>query len=484
MWFRRSLCGARRGRGWTAVKRIGDYTVIRLLGSGGMGSVFLARSLSGKLVAIKVIRPDHAADPRFRQRFRQEVEAARKVGGFHTAAVVDADPDAPQPWMASAYIEGPTLRAEVGRRGGLSEGELWRLAAVLAEALRAIHGHGLVHRHLKPDNIVLASDGPRVLDFGVARALDESRLTTDGVVVGTAGYHSPEQALGRPVTGASDVFALGAVIVAASGGRAFGHGSPAGLMYRVVHEAPDVSTVPPSLRSLVLACLRKEPSHRPTPLELLDLCSAHVGVAPTHDDTLMNDEPPGRTVRSQSRTARSQPSTVTAKNPSPPLAVYLVRRRVWFLQILRNVLGVAGLVTGAVLSGTDAFPAAVPVTSGVVAAFLAVRFLGLLGTAKDGLTLNSRGIALGPPNNLVVMPWHDIKALELTRHAEWTDLTVHLDVVRRLPTGSHHPTWVRSGRDGVMRIRARRLTPLGTTPQLADAVHAFARWRGIRVSEG
>ncbi|MFH8893780.1 MULTISPECIES: phosphotransferase [unclassified Streptomyces] len=288
--------------------------------------------------------------------------------------MVDADPDAPQPWMASAYIEGPTLRAEVDRRGGLSEGELWRLAAVLAEALRAIHGHGLVHRDLKPDNIVLASDGPRVLDFGVARALDESRLTTD--------------------------------------------------------------------------------------------------------------EPPARTVRSQSRTARSQPSTVTAKNPSPPLAVYLVRRRVWFLQILRNVLGVAGLVTGAVLSGTDAFPAAVPVTSGVVAAFLAVWFLGLLGTAKDGLTLNSRGIALGPPNNLVVMPWHDIKALELTRHAEWTDLTVHLDVVRRLPTGSHHPTWVRSGRNSIMRIRARRLTPLGTTPQLADAVHAFARWRGIRVNEG
>ncbi|MEV6399060.1 serine/threonine-protein kinase [Streptomyces sp. NPDC051907] len=464
------------------MKRIGDYTVVRLLGSGGMGSVHLARSRSGRLVAIKVIRPEYAADPRFRERFRQEVEAARKVGGFHTAAVVDADPDAPQPWMASAYIEGPTLQAEVARRGPLSEGQLWRLAAVLAEALKAIHSHGLVHRDLKPANIVLASDGPRVLDFGVARAVEESRLTTDGVVVGTAGYHSPEQALGHPVTGASDVFALGAVLVSASGGSAFGHGSPAGLMYRVVHEDPDLSTVPPSLRPLVLACLRKEPSRRPTPLEVLDLCAAHVGAVPQHDDTVLDDEPPPPAPASAPSSDPPQPPTVTAENPSPPLAVYVVRRSVWFLQILRNALGVAGLVVGAVLSGTDAFPVAVPVTAAVAASLLAVRLLGLLGTAKDSLTLSSRGIGLGPPNNLVVMPWQEIKALELTRHTGWTELTVHLDVVRQLPTGSHHPTWVRSGR-GVTRIRARRLAPLDTTPQLTDAVHAFARWRRIRVSE-
>ncbi|MFI6421146.1 serine/threonine-protein kinase [Streptomyces sp. NPDC050842] len=457
------------------MKRIGDYTVLRLLGSGGMGSVHLARSRSGRLVAIKVIRPEYAADPRFRERFRQEVEAARKVGGFHTAAVVDADPDAPQPWMASAYIEGPTLQAEVARRGRLSEQELWRLAAVLAEALGAIHSHGLVHRDLKPANIVLASDGPRVLDFGIARAVEESRLTTDGVVVGTAGYHSPEQALGRPVTGASDVFALGAVLVSASGGSAFGHGSPAGLMYRVVHEDPDGSTVPPSLRPLVLACLRKEPSRRPTPLELLDLCTASAGAEPKHDDTVIDDAP-------TPHTAPSQPPTMTAENPSPPLAVYLVRRRVWFLQILRNVLGVAALVAGAVLSGTEAFPVVVPATSGIAAFLLAIRLLGLLGTAKEGLTLNSRGIGVGPPNNLVVTPWHEIKALELKRCTGWTDLTVHLDVVRQLPTGSHHPTWARSGRGGVIRIRTRRLSPLGTTPQLASAVQAFATWQRIRVS--
>ncbi|GAA3044670.1 hypothetical protein GCM10017562_02250 [Streptomyces roseofulvus] len=465
------------------MERIGDYTVVRLLGSGGMGSVFLARSRSGRLVAIKVIRPEFAADPRFRERFRQEIEAARKVGGFHTAAVVDADADAPQPWMASAYVEGPTLQAEIAERGALSAAELWRLAAALAEALKAIHSHGLVHRDLKPANIVLASDGPRVLDFGIARAVEESRLTTDGVVVGTAGYHSPEQALGRPVTGASDVFALGAVLVSASGGSAFGHGSPAGLMYRVVHENPDVSTVPPSLRPVVLACLHKEPSRRPDPHELLNLCAAEAGATPTHDDTVLDDAPPPRTVPSPPRPPR-QPPTVTAENPSPPLAVYGVRRSVWLVQILRNALGVAGLVTGAVLSGTDAVPVAVPVTCGSAAFFLAIRLLGLLGTAKDGLSLSSRGIGLGPPNNLVVMPWHDIEALELTRHSGWTELTVHLAVVRQLPTGAHHPTWVRSGRNGATRIRTRRLTPLDTTPQLSDAVRAFAKWQRIRVSEG
>ncbi|MEU9337120.1 serine/threonine-protein kinase [Streptomyces sp. NPDC048290] len=465
------------------MKRIGDYTVVRLLGSGGMGSVYLARSRSGRLVAIKVIRPEFAADPRFRERFRQEIEAARKVGGFHTAAVVDADTAAPQPWMASAYVEGPTLEAEIGR-GSLPEGQLWRLAAALAEALQAIHSHGLVHRDLKPANIVLASDGPRVMDFGIARAMEESRLTTDGVVVGTAGYHSPEQALGRPVTGASDMFALGAVLVSASGGSAFGHGSPAGLMYRVVHEEPDVSTVPPSLRPVVLTCLRKEPSRRPSPLELLDLCAAHVGATPTHDATVMDDEPPPITPPPSSWPHEPQPPTVSAESPSPPTAVYVVRRSVWFRQILRNVLGVAGLVVGTVLSGTAAFPVAIPVAAGITAFLLAIRLLGLLGTAKDGLTFSSRGIGLGPPDNHVVIPWHEIKALELTRHTRWTELTVHLHVVRQPPTGSHHPTWVRSGHGGVTRIRTRRLAPIGTTPQLPDALHAFAKWQRILVREG
>ncbi|QNS06003.1 serine/threonine-protein kinase [Streptomyces xanthii] len=476
------------------MERIGDYVVLRLLGSGGMGSVYLARSRSERLVAIKVIRPEYAADPRFRERFRQEVEAARKVGGFHTAAVVDADPDAVQPWMASAYIEGPTLQAEVARRERLSEGELWRLTAVLAEALAAIHRHGLVHRDLKPSNIVLASDGPRVLDFGVARVVEETRLTTDGVVVGTAGFHSPEQALGRAVTGASDVFALGAVLVAASGGSAFGHGEPTALMFRVVHEEPDVSTVPPSLRPLVLACLAKDPSGRPTPLELLDLCAAHAGAAaaPGHDATVVDDgpppahmaPPPPRAAPPPSRTDPSQRPTETAPpNPSPALAMYLVDRSVWFLQVLRNVAGVAGLVALAVVGAQAQWPAWLVVVCAVAAFLLGVRLLGLLGAAKDNLTLNSRGIGLGPPNNLLVMPWNEIRSLELNRRPGWTDLTVRLSVVRSLPTGYHHPSWVRSDPADVIHIRTRRLTPVGTAPQLDASVQTFARWQRIRVTE-
>ncbi|WP_329620574.1 serine/threonine protein kinase [Streptomyces sp. NBC_01255] len=479
------------------MERIGDYTVQRLLGTGGMGSVYLARSLSGRLVAIKVIRPEYADDVRFRDRFRQEVEAARKVGGFHTAAVVDADPDAPQPWMASAYIEGPTLHAEVARSGPLSEERLWRLAAALAEALEAIHARGLVHRDLKPANIVLASDGPRVLDFGVARAVEESRLTTDGVVVGTAGYHSPEQALGHPVTGASDLFALGAVLIAAAGGSAFGHGSTPGLMYRVVHEDPDVSVVPSSLRPLVLACLRKDPADRPSPRGLLALCAERVGAPPTHEATVVDDAPPPTPPPTP---PPPPPPTVSASSPgpareaedgaadplrasAPPLAVYHVRRSVWFLQILRNMLGIAGLVCGAVLGGTLDLPIALQAVAGIAAFLLGIRLLGLLGTAKDGLTLNDRGIGVGPHNSLVVIPWHEIRALELTRHAGWTDLSLHLDVVRPLPTGFQHPTWVRHSR-GVTRISTRRLSPLGTAPRLPDAVHAFASRHRVRVSEG
>ncbi|WP_323178028.1 serine/threonine-protein kinase [Streptomyces sp. NBC_00338] len=477
---RRGLCGARRSRGWAAAEQIGEYTVLRLLGSGGMGSVYLARSLSGRLVAIKVVRPEYAADPRFRERFRQEVEAARTVGGFHTAAVVDADPDAPQPWMASAYVEGPTLQAEIARRGQLAEAELWQLAAVLAEALRAIHGHGLVHRDLKPANIVLASDGPRVLDFGVARAVAESRLTTDGAVVGTAGYHSPEQALGHAVTGASDVFALGSVLVAASGGSAFGHGSPAGLMYRVVHEDPDVSAVPPPLRPLVLACLRKDPLRRPAPRELLDLCRAQEGAGTAHDATVTDGGPPPPAAPPRPRTPAA-----AAESPSPPLAVYLVGRRVWLLQILRNALVAAGLVAGTVLTGMYAPElGVVAVTLAIAALAVVLRVLGLLGTAKDSLTLNSRGIGLGTPKNLVVMPWHEIRALELTHHTEWTDLTVHLDAVPQTPIGFTYPAWVDSTYRDTVVVRARTLAPLGTAPQLAPAVHAFAKWQRIRVSEG
>lgn len=216
-------------------------------------------------MAVKVARPELAGDPHFRERFRAEVAAARSVGGFHTAPVVDADPAAAAPWLATAYIPGPTLSALLEAEGPMDEARLRRLGAALAEALAAIHGCGLVHRDLKPGNIIMAPDGPRVLDFGIARALESTRLTATGTAFGTPGFLAPEQAQGQEVDGAADVFALGAVLVAAAGGSAFGAGTPMGMMYRSVHEAPDLAAVPEGLRPVLAACLAKNPAERPTP---------------------------------------------------------------------------------------------------------------------------------------------------------------------------------------------------------------------------
>ncbi|WP_370531720.1 serine/threonine-protein kinase [Streptomyces venezuelae] len=260
--------------------RIGDYTVERELGAGGMGTVYLARSRGGRTVAVKVARPELAADPHFRARFRAEVDAARRVGGFHTAQVVDADPDAAAPWLATAYIPGPTLSRLLAERGPMDETRLRLLGAALAEALQAIHDCGLIHRDLKPGNIIMADDGPRVLDFGIARALESTRLTSTGAAFGTPGFLAPEQAQGHEVGGAADVFALGAVLVAAAGGHAFGEGTPVMLMYRAVHEPADLSAVPEDVRPVVAACLTKDPAQRPTPKRLLDLLAPDPGRAP------------------------------------------------------------------------------------------------------------------------------------------------------------------------------------------------------------
>lgn len=264
---------------------IGRYVIEHKLGEGGMGTVYLARSRGGRAVAVKVARPELAADPSFRARFRAEVAAARRVGGFHTAQVVDADPDAEAPWLATAYIPGPTLSALVTAEGPMDEARLRSLGAALAEALEAIHACGLVHRDLKPGNIVMAPDGPRVLDFGIARAVESTRLTATGSAFGTPGYLAPEQTLGEEVTGAADVFALGAVLVAAAGGRPFGDGTPMGLMYRAVHEAPDLASVPESLRGLVGRCLAKQPADRPTPEQILDALGAEAETGAAADAT-------------------------------------------------------------------------------------------------------------------------------------------------------------------------------------------------------
>jgi serine/threonine protein kinase len=249
-------------------RQVGHYVLTGRLGAGGMGEVFFGRSRAGRPVAVKLIYPALANDVEFRRRFWLEVEAGRKVGGFHAAQVVDADPDAERPWMVTAYVAGPSLEQVLREHQVLPPDSVRVLGAGVAEALGAIHAAGLIHRDLKPSNILLAEDGPHVIDFGVARAADASGITARS---GTAGFMAPEVLLGRPLTSACDVFALGVVLAFATGIRPFGIGPPEAISYRVVHEEPDLSGLDPQIRGLVAACLAKEPSERPAPATILEL---------------------------------------------------------------------------------------------------------------------------------------------------------------------------------------------------------------------
>ena len=249
---------------------IGPYRLLGQLGSGGMGRVFLGLSAGGRHVAVKVIRPELAANPEFRARFQREVAVARTVNGMFTAVVVDADVDATAPWLATAYVAGPSLAQAVDARGPLSADSVLTLAAGLAESLAAIHAAGLVHRDLKPSNVLLAEDGPRVIDFGISRAAEATSLTSTGLVIGSPGFMSPEQAEGGVVGPPSDMFSLGAVLAfAASGEAPFGNGSTPALIYRVVHGAPDLNQVPARVRPLIERCMAKDPGERPSADDLL-----------------------------------------------------------------------------------------------------------------------------------------------------------------------------------------------------------------------
>ncbi|KUP96492.1 WD40 repeat domain-containing serine/threonine protein kinase [Thermobifida cellulosilytica] len=251
-------------------ERVGPYRLVGRLGAGGMGQVFLAHSPGGRPVVVKVIRPEYAADREYRARFAREVEAARRVGGFHTAQVIAADPDADPPWMATAYVPGPSLQQAVQQRGELSEHALRPLAAGLIEGLEAIHSCGLVHRDFKPGNIILAADGPRIIDFGIARPTDASTMTTGGAVMGTLAYMSPEQVGGGPVGPPSDVFSLGSVLAfAATGQSPFGVDSIGEVVMRIVSKPPELPQLPDDLRRLIHSCWQQDPEQRPTTADLL-----------------------------------------------------------------------------------------------------------------------------------------------------------------------------------------------------------------------
>jgi serine/threonine protein kinase len=252
-------------------RQVGVYQLVGRLGDGGMGQVFLGVSPGGRPVAVKVIRPEFTADPEFRRRFAREVEAARRVGGFHTAPVVDADPYHHPPWMVTAYIAGPSLQAVVTGGGPLAPADVSRLGAALTEGLTAIHDSGVVHRDLKPANIIMAADGPRIIDFGVAQSASATSLTTPGTVIGTCSFMSPEQFRAYNATPESDVFSLGCVLAYAATGRApFEAPTMAAIMYRVLNEQPDLGDLPPGvLRDALAACLAKDPGRRPLLSDLL-----------------------------------------------------------------------------------------------------------------------------------------------------------------------------------------------------------------------
>ncbi|WP_406333044.1 protein kinase domain-containing protein [Streptomyces sp. NBC_00203] len=257
---------------------VAGYRLAARLGAGGMGRVYLSHTQGGRPVAIKVVRPELADDPAFRRRFSREIKAAQRVRGAYTAELLDADADGIPPWLATLYVPGPSLAEAVARRGPLPvQAVLWLMAGV-AEALQAIHGAGIVHRDLKPSNVLLAADGPRVIDFGISLASDLTSNTATGAAVGTPQFMAPEQATAGEVTAATDVFAFGQTAAfAALGEPLYGDGPSPTVLYRIVHSTPDLSVLPAQLRPLIARCLAADPEERATPAEIVEWCRQRLG---------------------------------------------------------------------------------------------------------------------------------------------------------------------------------------------------------------
>ncbi|MET9861036.1 PQQ-binding-like beta-propeller repeat protein [Streptomyces smyrnaeus] len=344
-------------------EQVGQYRLVGRLGRGGMGQVYLGRSASGRLVAVKVVRAELDHDPGLRRRFVREVAAARRVTGFFTAAVVDADPEGDPAWLATAYVPGLPLSTAVAEYGAWSERAVRALGSALAEALEGIHHAGLVHRDLKPSNVLLAADGPRVIDFGISLAADDTQLTQTGMLIGTPGFISPEQLVGGATTAASDVFALGAVLAwTATGSGPFGRGSAHAVNYRVAHEEPDLAALPGDLAGVVARCLDKEPTRRPTASQLV----AELGHTADSTDgaplTEVDWLPPAVT-EAIGRQGAATPKPSEDREPGAPTrtdpgdrAERTDRSRLWPLTSRRSVLGAVGAAVLAILLSLPFLP--------------------------------------------------------------------------------------------------------------------------------
>lgn len=290
---------------------VGSFRLHRRLGAGGMGVVYLGSDRRGQRVALKVIRPDLAEDQEFRSRFAREVSAARRIRGGCTARLVAADLEADRPWFATQYVPGPSLHDKVAEEGPLSAAEVASIGAALSEGLVAVHEAGVVHRDLKPSNILLSPKGPRIIDFGIAWATGASTLTHVGTAVGSPGFLAPEQVRGAAVTPATDVFSLGATLAyAAMADSPFGHGSSEVMLYRVVHEEPQLYDVHDALAPLVSACLAKDPEERPSTLQL----SMRLKEIAAREAQGLHESRPPPSVRRRRRTGR--PGVWTGRTPS------------------------------------------------------------------------------------------------------------------------------------------------------------------------
>ncbi|MFE2151004.1 serine/threonine-protein kinase [Streptomyces lavendulae] len=355
---------------------VGPFRALAVLGRGGMGRVLLARGPDGRLAAVKQVRAELAGDEEFRARFRREVEASGKVSGAHTAPVIDADPEAETPWLASRFVAGPALSRALDEGGPLPEPAVRRLAAGLAHALADVHGAGLIHRDLKPSNVLLAEDGVRVIDFGIVRAVgDQTRITHTGMLIGSPSFMSPEQALGQELTPASDVFSLGATLFAACTGRVpfGGGGAVPKVLLDVVHAEPDLDGVSAGLRGIVERCLAKDPAARPAPWELLDMVGR---IEPT--GSAWPEPVPRLTAEQRAEIAGlvdvPPPSPVPAPDPEPPVEEPApVPRRRWNPYLVAAVVAVVvAAATGLTAAGrhfvwlaySSAVPESVPTPGG------------------------------------------------------------------------------------------------------------------------
>ncbi|MHC0432202.1 serine/threonine-protein kinase [Streptomyces sp. O3] len=318
-------------------RQAGSYRLLARLGAGGMGTVYLGRTRGGRFVAVKMIHANLAAADGFRERFTREVRTCQRLTGPGTVRVVDAAPDAPMPWLATDYIPGPSLRAAVTEAVPLRAEAAWHMIGDLAAALEHVHAQGLVHRDIKPENILLSARGPLLIDFGIARAVDGTNLTTTGMAIGTPGCMAPEQAQGGKAGPPADVFALGAVTVFALTGRhAFGTGTPADMIYRSVYEPPQLDGIPDEFTTLIEACLTKDPAGRPTVTDIVATAHSHHGAWPPtavgaqisrRAEYLLNWDTPAPTTRSTSPGGPGDAKPILERNATP--GARLQKRAQW-----------------------------------------------------------------------------------------------------------------------------------------------------------